>query len=80
VRADEVVGGIGTMALTAPLDGVIRGITRDGVTVSVGTKVVEVDRRREHAIIRGIGERPAQIAAGVARAIQMWKQARPREG
>lgn len=75
VKAGEVLAQIGATALAAPLDGAIRGLTRDGVTVSIGAKVIEVDPR-DQAITRGIGERPGRIADGVARAIQMWEGAR----
>ena len=47
----------------------VRGVTRDGVPVSKGTKVIEVDPRGDAALVRGIGERPARIAASVVRAI-----------
>ncbi len=77
VSSGEILAQIGTTALAAPLAGAIRGLTRDGVTVSIGTKVVEVDPR-DQAITSGIGERPARIADGVARAIQTWADARQR--
>jgi len=53
--------------------GAIRGLTRDGVTVSIGTKIIEVDPR-DQAITSGIEERPARIADGVTRAIQTWRK------
>ena len=79
VKAGEVLARIGATLLAAPLDGAIRGLTRGGVTVSIGTKVIEVDPR-DQAITRGIGERPARIADGVARAIQMWDDTCQRHG
>jgi xanthine dehydrogenase accessory factor len=75
VKAGEVLARIGTPLLAAPLAGAIRGLTRDAVTVSIGTKIIEVDPR-DQAITSGIGERPARIADGVARAIRMWENAR----
>ena len=77
VNAGEVLARIATPVLAAPLDGAIRGLTRDGVTVSTGAKVIEIDPRAK-AITSGIGERPARIADGVARAIQAWEDARHR--
>src|SRR5262249_50682994 len=58
VRKGQMIAEIGSMALTAPLDGLLRGLTRDGVPVSVQTKVIEVDPRSGDAEARGIGERP----------------------
>jgi xanthine dehydrogenase accessory factor len=56
--------------LTSPLDGVLRGLVRDGVPVTVQTTVVEVDPRVEGAEVCGIGERPRRIAEGVLAAIR----------
>ena len=44
--------------MTAPLDGVLRGLTRDGVPVTVRTKIIEVDPRGQAGEVRGIAERP----------------------
>lgn len=51
--------------VNAPLDGVLRGLTRSGVPVTVSTKIVEVDPRGERAEAHGIGERPRRIAEAV---------------
>jgi xanthine dehydrogenase accessory factor len=69
VRKGQQVAEIGSMALTAPLDGLLRGLTHDGVPVSVRTKVIEVDPRSREAEVRGIAERPRRIADGVLSAI-----------
>lgn len=71
VVAGEPVARVGDAAILAPLSGVLRGLTRDGVAVRRGMKVVEVDPRGEPALVRGVGERPARIAAGVLAAIEM---------
>jgi xanthine dehydrogenase accessory factor len=76
VAAGEAIAQIGMTALAAPLAGVIRGLTRDGVPVSTGTKVVEIDPRSDMPMVRGIGERPGRIADGVLEAIHMWLKAR----
>lgn len=72
VRAGEVVAHLDGAPLLAPLNGVLRGLTRDGVPVAVGTKVVEVDPRGPDAVVTGIGERPGRIADGVLRAVVGW--------
>ncbi len=77
VRAGETVARVDETELVAPLDGVLRGITRDGVPVSVGTKVVEVDPRGPEAVVRGIAERPGRIASGVLEAVQAWHARNP---
>jgi xanthine dehydrogenase accessory factor len=69
VEAGEVVAKIGEIALRAPIGGVLRGLTRSGVNVSAGTKVIEVDPRGDPAGVFGLGERPRRIAVGVLRAL-----------
>ncbi len=76
VRRGQEVAEIGFMALAAPIDGVLRGLTRDGVPVTVRTKVIEVDPRGSAAEVRGIGERPRKIADGVLSAIREWAERR----
>jgi len=75
VRSGEPLAQIDTTVLAAPLDGVLRGITHDGVPVTARTKVVEVDPRGRAGDVRGITERPRRIAEGVLSAIRGW--ARP---
>jgi xanthine dehydrogenase accessory factor len=69
VTAGEIVATIGDIALSAPLSGVIRGLTRSGVPVAVTTKVVEIDPRGDPSAAFGLGERPRRIAEGVCRAL-----------
>jgi xanthine dehydrogenase accessory factor len=70
VRAGQVLGTVGRHELRASIDGVVRGITRDGVRVAVGAKVADVDPRGEQAVVEGIAERPRRIAAGVLEAVR----------
>jgi xanthine dehydrogenase accessory factor len=73
VRQGQEIAEIGVTVLTAPLGGVLRGLTRDGVPVSVRTKVIEVDPRGPAAEVGGIGERPRRIADSVLNAIRAWE-------
>jgi xanthine dehydrogenase accessory factor len=73
--AGDVVATIGGQPVRAPLEGVLRGLVRDGVHVRAGAKVVEVDPRGDPALCFGLGERPRRIAAAVA-AILATRQAR----
>lgn len=67
------VARIDSTPLQAPITGILRGLTHDGVPVSLQTKVIEVDPRIQDAQVSGIGERPARIAEGVLTAIQNWE-------
>ena len=72
VVVDEIVAHIGAVPLRAPLAGALRGLTRNGVWVTEGAKVIEVDPRGTAAVVTGIGERPGRIGDGVLRAVQRW--------
>lgn len=65
VTAGDVIAHVDETPLAAPLTGVLRGITRDGVPVPAGTKVIEVDPRGWDAVYSGIGERPFKVAESV---------------
>ena len=73
VSQGQEVARIDSTPLHAPITGVLRGLTHDGVPVTPKTKVIEVDPHTHGAQISGIGERPARIAEGVFTAIQNWE-------
>jgi xanthine dehydrogenase accessory factor len=69
VDQSAVVASIAGLSLCAPIAGVIRGLTRDGVQVAPQTKVIEVDPRGDRTAAFGLGARPRRIADGVLWAI-----------
>jgi xanthine dehydrogenase accessory factor len=69
IRAGELVGQLGDEAVRAPIDGHLRGLTRDGVAVVAGQRLVEVDPRSAPETA-GLGERPLAIAAGILSALE----------
>jgi len=73
VTAGQEVATIDEFHLQAPIAGILRGLTHDGVPVARKTKVIEVDPRGPHAQITGIAERPRRIAGGVLDAIRRWE-------
>ena len=74
VTQGDKIAHIGDALLSAPISGVLRGLTHDGVPVEIKTKVIEIDPRLENPQISGIAERPARIAQGVLQVIQDWEQ------
>jgi xanthine dehydrogenase accessory factor len=70
IRAGQTVGTIDGQPLRAAIDGLVRGVTRDGVQVSAGAKVADVDPRGREAVVEGIAERPRRIAEGVLGAVR----------
>jgi xanthine dehydrogenase accessory factor len=70
VEIATIVARIGDRELHAPFAGCLRGLTRSGVFVEAGTKVIEVDARGESAAVFGLGARPRIIGQGVLQAIK----------
>jgi xanthine dehydrogenase accessory factor len=64
-----VVGHLDGLPVRAPLDGVIRGLVRDGLRVPGGVKLLEIDPRGRSASWTGIDERSRAIAEAVMKAI-----------
>jgi len=69
VERGSTVATIGQTPLHAPLTGILRGLTHDGVAVARHTKVIEVDARDDPAAAFGLGARPMRIADGVLKAL-----------
>ena len=69
VRSGEPVGMLDDRQLRAPLDGIIRGLVRDGVRVKTGAKLVEIDPVNESAVCYTIRDKMRAIAGGVLEAI-----------
>lgn len=70
VAVGQVVAWVDATPLRAPIAGTLRGLTRDGVPVAAGAKVVDIDPLGNTARAVGIGERPRRIAEGVLRALR----------
>ncbi len=62
----QVVARIGDTVVEAPFDGIVRGLTHDGVPVEKGNKIAEIDPRPGEVKLTGIDERPRRIALAVA--------------
>ncbi|MEO6081047.1 MAG: hypothetical protein ABIQ86_14945 [Steroidobacteraceae bacterium] len=78
VQAGDPVGQLQEHVIRAPIAGKLRGLTRDGVEVREGQRVVEVDPRREPQIT-GLGERPLAIARGVESLLDVASRSRSGE-
>jgi xanthine dehydrogenase accessory factor len=62
VRQGEVVGAIGTLAVAAPQNGVLRGLSARGARIREGADIVEVDAHGDP--VRCFGLSDAGVAAG----------------
>jgi xanthine dehydrogenase accessory factor len=64
-----VVGHLDGAPVSAPLDGVLRGVARDGLQIPGGVKLLEIDPRGRAACWTGIDPRGDAIAKAVVRAV-----------
>ncbi|MGJ0506128.1 MAG: xanthine dehydrogenase [Methylocystis sp.] len=66
-----VIGRLDGAPVTAPHDGVLRGLLRDGGRAFAGAKLLEIDPRGRAARWTGVDERGARIARAVADAVRL---------
>lgn len=66
-----MLGRLDRLPIYAPIDGVLRGIARDGTHVPGGVKLIEIDPRGRDAAWTGIDERGRAIADAVLEAIRL---------
>jgi hypothetical protein len=64
------VGHLDGAPVRAPLDGILRGLARDGTTMPAGVKLLEVDGRGRRAQWTGVDARGRMIAEAVRLAIK----------
>jgi xanthine dehydrogenase accessory factor len=63
------IGILNGEAVSAPIDGILRGVVRDGTEVPAGVKLLEIDPRGRNASWTGIDQRGAKIAQATLAAI-----------
>ena len=69
-HAGEPIGDIDGRSVRASINGWIRGITRRGIKVRAGTKLVDLDPSAMPSDPSLIGQRPARIARSVTSVVQ----------
>lgn len=72
VRAGEAVACVDGAEVRSAIDGVLRGLLRDGIEVSAGFKVGDVDPRAEPAHCHTISDKSRAIGGGALEAIMMF--------
>lgn len=69
VKKNEVIGYVGKVEVKATIDGCLRGLLHDGLTVPEGFKIADIDPRGEGVDWRGVSDKARAIAGGVLEAI-----------
>jgi len=65
-----VIGHVAGVPVPAPIDGILRGIARDGLEVPAGTVLVEMDPRSRGCQWTGMDEASRQIAEATVRTMK----------
>ncbi len=80
VRVGDSVGDIGGRAVVAKLDGVLRGLIREGTQVCAGVKIGDIDPRGEVEYCSTVSDKSRAIGGAVLEAIlggvQYWGEGR----
>ena len=71
VEAGELLGEVDGSALTAPFDGIVRGLIKPGQVVPVGLKVGDVDPRID-ARVDEISDKALAIGGAAVEAVMTW--------
>ena len=71
VRAGEVLAYVDEAAVTGQIDGVLRGLLYDGLNVTVGMKIGDIDPRAKVEHCWSISDKARAIGGGVLEALLM---------
>ena len=69
VEEGDVVAEVSGTSILAPFKGVVRGMARDGLAVSRGTKIGDIDPRLDTTLCFRVSDKSLAIAGGVLEAI-----------
>ena len=69
VKAGEVIGYVGSVPLMAQIDGVLRGVLADGLSIAGGTKVADIDPRGNVRHCFSVSDKAWAVGGGVLEAV-----------
>lgn len=69
----ETIGFVGSDPIIAPFDGCLRGLMHNGIEVSSGLKIGDLDARMDPSLTSFVSEKALAIAGGVLEAILIFK-------
>jgi len=78
VKKDQPVAQVAGVIIKSPFDGILRGLLKDGLNVSLGMKVGDVDPRNDPGFCLLISDKALAIGGGVLEAILTRQDLRAR--
>lgn len=76
VNAGDIIGWVGSSTVSAPFNGVIRGLVHDGLRVTQNMKIGDVDPRDDPQLSRLVSDKSLAIGGAVLEAILSFKPLR----
>lgn len=73
VKSGQIVGRVADVPIISKIDGVLRGIIHDGLTVSVGQKIGDIDPRGVREYCFKISDKANAIGDGALAALRVFK-------
>jgi xanthine dehydrogenase accessory factor len=72
VAGGQVVGDVAGAPVVASIDGIVRGLVKDGLHVQAGAKLVDIDPRNDPTLLSQFSRKAWIIADAVLSAIRTW--------
>lgn len=72
VKEGECLVEIGSASVCAPFNGIVRGMIHDGLVVSAGLKIGDIDPRQIREYCFEISDKALAIGGGVLEAVMAW--------
>ena len=72
VKKGDVIAFVDSTPVYATIDGKVRGLLHDGISVPIGFKISDIDPRGESAMCMSISDKARAIAGGVLEAIDSY--------
>ena len=73
VKAGEIVGYVGDTPVRTKIDGILRGILQEGVSVTKGFKLGDVDPRARYSHCFSVSDKARAVGGGVLEAILYFR-------
>lgn len=76
VKQGEVIATVGDVSVEATIDGVLRGMLHDGIPVTSGFKIADIDPRGERDYIFSVSDKARAVAGSVLEVVDAFFHAR----
>jgi len=78
IKQGDIIAYCGTIALEATIDGMLRGLLREGLSIPQGFKVADIDPRGKDAIFTTCSDKAKAIAGSVLETVDHFKSTHQR--